>query len=230
VNDAVFPTSRMGLHLTTPDALTGLELQAGGDGLVVGRNRQGSLVRVRLFRPEPTRLLLVGGVRCAQLLALRAMALGAHLFIQTAREPDWHGFLRQCGIGRESVSFLPPGTQPPAPTSPAHPQLVAVDTGPAMGSGADLGAPWRATLVIRADLGTWDIDPMLRSDLVVFQRLTETEAALAASTLGFTEAQGWLSRIHPEMVGLASQGRLQWVLLNPTSLEGGLLGPVARAG
>ncbi|WFE25943.1 hypothetical protein O7623_21615 [Solwaraspora sp. WMMD791] len=217
-----------GLHIAGPEALGDVRLRAGGDGLVVGRNRQGEPVSVRLFRPEPTRLLLVGGLRCAQLLALRALALGAHLFVASAREPDWHGFAHQCGLGRESVSFLPPGTRPPDPPSPAHPQLLVVDVGPSVGALPDVGAPWRATLVVRSDLGSWDLDPLVRSDLVVFQRLTEAEAGLAASTLGFTGAQSWLSRIHPEMVGLVGQGRLQWVMLHPTSMESALLGPVGR--
>ncbi|MDG4762764.1 hypothetical protein O7632_01325 [Solwaraspora sp. WMMD406] len=221
--------ARPGLHAGAPAAVGAVRLQAGGDGLVMGRNRQGDLVAVRLFRPEPTRLLLFGGLRCAQLLALRALALGAHLFVQSAREPDWHGFLHQCGLGRKSASFLPPGTQPPVPRSPAHPQLLLVDTGPSMGPAPDGGVPWRATLRVRNDLGSWDLDPLVRSDLVIFQRLSEAEATLAATTLGFTEAQSWLSRIHPEMVGLVSQGRLQWVLLQPTSMETALFGPVSRA-
>ena len=217
-----------GLHTAGPEALADVRLRAGGDGLVVGRNRQGDPVAVRLFRPEPTRLLLVGGVRCAQLFALRAMALGAHLFVQSAREPDWLGFLHQCGLGRESASFLPPGVAPPAPQSPAHPQLMVVDTGPSMGPAPEAGVPWRATMVVRNDLGSWDLDTLVRSDLVVFQRLTTAEAALAASTLGFTGAQSWLARIHSEMVGLVSQGRLQWVMLHPTSMESALLGSVGR--
>ncbi|WFE22522.1 hypothetical protein O7621_04010 [Solwaraspora sp. WMMD937] len=217
-----------GLHTAGPEALGDVRLRAGGDGMVVGRNRQGGPVAVRLFRPEPTRLLLVGGLRCAQLLALRAMALGAYLFIQTAREPDWRGFLHQCGLGQESASFLPPGAQPPPPPSPAHPQLLAVDVGPAMGGTSEVGVPWRTTMVVRNDMGSWDLDPLVRSDLVVLQRLTAAEAALVASALGFTEAQSWLTRIHPEMVGLVSQGRLQWVMLHPTSMESALLGPVGR--
>ncbi|MFY1635112.1 hypothetical protein ACN27F_17870 [Solwaraspora sp. WMMB335] len=217
-----------GLHTAEPDALDDVRLRAGGDGLVVGRNRQGGPVTVRMFRPEPTRMLLVGGLRCAQLLALRAMALGARLFVQTAREPDWHGFLHQCGLSREVASFLSPGDEPAVAPAPAQPQLVVVDTGPSMTPAAEGGVPWRTTLVVRNDLGSWDLDPLVRSDLVVLQRLTTAEAALAASALGFTEAQSWLSRIHPEMVGLVSQGRLQWVLLHPTSMETAVLGPVGR--
>ncbi|MFB9239350.1 hypothetical protein ACFFWC_28085 [Plantactinospora siamensis] len=225
-----FPGSRMGLHLTDPGTLGGLDLLGGGSGLVLGRNRDELPVAVRLFRPEPTRMLLVGGVRCAQLLAFRTMALGARLFIQTAREQDWDAFLRRCAVGRDSAAFLPVGTQPPAPASSVDPQLVLVDIGPTAGPEPVEPAPWRATLVVRDDLANWDVDAIVRSDVVLLQRLTQPEAAIAASALGLTEAQGWLPRIHPEMAGVVSKGRLQWVMLGLTPTEQNLLGSAARSG
>lgn len=228
MNSSTHPGSRMGLHLANAAAFTGLDLLAGGSGLVVGRNRQGSTVTVKLFRPEPTRLMLVGGVRCAQLLAFRAMALGARLCIQTAREQEWDAYLRRCAVGRESAAFVPPGTQLP-PATPTEPQLVLVDTGPSTPDQM-MDAPWRATLVVRDELAGWDVDTMLRSDIVLMQRLTVPESAVAADALGLAEAQSWLPQIHPEMVGVISKGRLQWVLLSLTSTERSLIGSAARAG
>jgi ESX secretion system protein EccE len=230
VNGSAFPASRMGLYLSEPAAFGNLDLLAGAGGLVVGHNRQKEPVVLRLFRPEPVRLMLVGGVRCAQLLASRAVALGAQLFIQTGREQVWDAFLRSAVIGRDIVSFLPVGAQPPQPASSSAPQLMVVDTGPATGPDPVAGTPWRATLVVRDDLASWDVDALVRSDVVLLQRLTEPEAALAVSSLGLAEAQNWLPRIHPEMVGLVSKGRLQWVLLSMTNSERSLLGTVARTG
>ena len=43
-----------------------LHLPVGTSGLMLGRNRHGNPVVIRLFRPEQTRVLLVGGVRGAQ--------------------------------------------------------------------------------------------------------------------------------------------------------------------
>ncbi len=45
-------------------------------GLVLGLNRDGDPVVVRLFRPEPTRAALIGGLPCAETLVLRALAIG----------------------------------------------------------------------------------------------------------------------------------------------------------
>lgn len=222
-------SNRIGLHLTSSAAFAGSELRVSGAGLMIGRNRQKLPVALRLFRAKPTQVLLVGGVRCAQLLAFRALALGARLFIHTAREQEWDAFLRRCGVGREVAAFLPPGASPPVPGTLAQPHLVIVDVGPTMEPAPGAGAPWRATLVVREDLASWDVGLLQHSDLVVLQRLTESEAAVAASGLSLPEAQTWLSRIHPEMVAVISRARLQWVLLGPTATEQSLMGSVARA-
>ncbi|MGK5675329.1 hypothetical protein ACSNOB_21105 [Micromonospora sp. URMC 106] len=230
MKSVAFPGSRMGLHVADAAAVGGLHLVAGGGGLVVGRSRQQEPVGLRLFRAEPTRLLLTGGVRCAELLAFRALALGARLFIQTAREQEWDSFLRRCVIGREVASFLPPGAAPPAVATPTEPQLVVIDTGPVTGPDSGLSAPWRATLVVRDDLAGWDVDALVRSDIVLLQRLLETEAATAASALGLMSVQSWFTQLHPEMVGLITKGKVQWVMLSMTPTERQLIGPVARAG
>jgi hypothetical protein len=223
------PGSRIGVHLTEPEAIDGTELLVGGAGLMVGRNRQKQPVALRVFRPKPTQLLLVGGLGCAQLLAFRALALGAQLFIQTAREREWVGFLQRAGVGREVAAFLPPGAAPPASASLTRPHFLVVDLGPAMAPAPEVGAPWRATLVLREELASWDVGLLQHSDVVVLQRLTEAEAGIAASALGIAEAHSWLPRIHPEMVALISRARLRWVLLGPTPTEQALLGPLARA-
>lgn len=225
-----FPRSRIPLHRGQPAALQSLGLLAAGSGLVVGRNRQEKPVALRLFRSEPTRLALIGGVRCAQLLTLRTVALGAQIYLQTAREQEWDAFLRRSVIGRETASFLPPNTPPPTPVSPTQQQLVVVDTGPSTGAGGGLDAPWRVILTVRDDLGPWDAEMLTKADAVLFQRLTEPEAALAASTLGLVEAQSWLTKIHPEMVGLVSRERLQWVMLTMTGTERSLIGSASRNG
>jgi type VII secretion protein EccE len=90
-------------------ALDGWELSLGEAGLMVGANRHGGAVTVRLFRPESTRVLLVGGVRAAQLLALRAMALGALVVVQTARPRVWEPFVRGVGAPGGTIPLIPPG-------------------------------------------------------------------------------------------------------------------------
>ncbi|MCW3818353.1 hypothetical protein ONA91_28265 [Micromonospora sp. DR5-3] len=112
---------------TTSDP-TDLELSLGESGLMVGTNRHGGAVTVRLFRPGTTRLLLVGGVPAAQLVALRALALGARVVVQSARP---RRFVRGVGAPGGAVPLIPPGRPVGgAPGSPLQPLLLVVDAGP----------------------------------------------------------------------------------------------------
>ncbi|MET8148628.1 hypothetical protein ACIBSW_35350 [Actinoplanes sp. NPDC049668] len=220
--------SRVGMFTAGPQAFDDNPLRAGGAGLMIGRNRQKLPVTLRPFRPTPTRMLVVGGVGCAQLLAFRAMAVGARLFIQTAREQVWDAFLRRGGVGQGAAVFLPPGENPQVAAGPGRPHLVIVDVGAALGMPPGGGGPWQATMVVRDDLASWDEALLQQSDIVVLQRLTEAESSLAVSVLGIRQAQAWLPQLPDEMVGLVSRASLQWVMLGSTPTEQSVLGSVAR--
>src|ERR1700709_2203612 len=112
---------------------------------MLGNNRTGDRVVARFFRPEQTRALLVGGVRCAQLVALRAMALGARVVVQTARPRAWEPFVRGAAVPGESIAVVPPGRAIEIPPGSALPPLfVVVDIGP-VGADTRPGAGWQAT-------------------------------------------------------------------------------------
>jgi type VII secretion protein EccE len=109
----------------------GLALPTSWAGLAVGRNRQGQPVVVRLFRPEHTGIVLVGGIRCAQLLAFRAIAIGARVLVRTNRPRDWATFAHGAAAPSGTIGIAPPGhpVEPP-PSSPLHPLLTILDLGP----------------------------------------------------------------------------------------------------
>ncbi len=217
---------RPGAHPPPLADIAQLHLPLGGDGLMIGTNRHGAPVTLRLFRPEPTRCVLIGGVRAAQLLALRAMALGARVAVQTARPYAWEPFVRGVSTPGEAIALLPAGRQVALPPgSPMHPLLLVLDVGPV---GADAGAGWQATLVVRDELAPVDVDPLSRADLVVLQPLRPDEAALAAGTLGLGEAQDWLTRIREDMVGVVNRRSVRWALLSATAIERQLIGTPAR--
>lgn len=203
-----------------------LHLPLGGDGMMIGTNRHGTPVTVRLFRPEPTRLVLVGGIRAAQLLALRAMALGARVAVQTSRPYAWEPFVRGVSTPGETIGLVPAGGQVALPLgTPMRPLLLVVDVGPV---GVATGTAWQATLVVRDELAAVDVDTLSRADLAVLQRLRPDEAALAAGTLGLSEAQGWLTRIREDMVGVVNRRSVRWALLSATSIEQQLVGAPTR--
>jgi type VII secretion protein EccE len=210
------------------EQLEGLHLPVGTSGLMLGRNRLGNPVVTRLFRPEQTRALLVGGVRCAQLVALRAMALGARVVVQTARPRAWEPFVRGAAVPGESIAVVPPGRPVEiAPGSAMHPLLVVVDIGP-VGADSRPGAGWQATLVVRDEFAAADVDVASRADLLILQPLRPDEATLIGGALGLGEVAQWMTRIRPDMVGVVNRRAVRWAALAHTPIETQLIGPPGR--
>jgi type VII secretion protein EccE len=210
------------------DQFDGLYLPVGTSGLMLGRNRHGNPVVARLFRPEQTRALLVGGVRCAQLVALRAMAVGARVVVQTARPQAWEPFVRGAAVPGEAIAVVPPGRAIEiAPGSAIHPLLIVVDIGP-VGADNRPGAGWQATLVVRDDFSAVDVDVASRADLLVLQPLRPDEATLIGGALGLGEVAQWMTRIRPDMVGVVNRRAVRWAALAQTPIEAQLIGPPTR--
>jgi len=206
----------------------GLHLPVGASGLMLGRNRHGNPVVIRLFRPEQTRAVLIGGVRCAQLVALRAMAIGARVVVQTARPQAWEPFVRGAAVPGESIAVVPPGRALEiAPGSALHPLLVVVDVGP-VGADNRPGAGWQATLVVRDDFSAADVDVASRADLLLLQPLRPEEATLVGGALGLGEVAQWMTRIRPDMVGVVNRRAIRWAALAQTPIEGQLIGNPGR--
>ena len=211
-----------------PDVADGLELVVGAAGLMIGHNRAGEPVVARLFRPEQTRALLVGGVRCAQLVTLRAMALGARVVVQTARPQAWEPFVRGAAVPGEAIAVVPPGRAVEIPPGSAlQPLLVVVDVGP-VGADHKPGDGWQATLVVRDEFGPADVDVASRADLLILQPLRPDEAGLVGTAIGLGETAQWLSRIRPDMVGLINRRAVRWAALAHTPIEAQLIGPPGR--
>ncbi|MFY1587343.1 type VII secretion protein EccE [Micromonospora sp. WMMD734] len=224
-----------GLAATLPLAVPGVvtpaveppELTLGGAGLMVGANRHGGAVTVRLFRAEGTRLVLVGGLAAAQLLVLRALALGAGVLVQTGRPRAWEPFVRGVGGQQGGVVVVPTGRAVGVTGSPLRPLLVVADAGTAAGEPPP-GAGWVSTLVVRDGLTPADVDTLGRADLAVLQPLDPSEAALAGTALGLGGAAEWLTRIRDDMVAVVNRRALRWALLSPTPIESQLVGRPGR--
>ncbi|GIJ75958.1 type VII secretion protein EccE [Micromonospora phaseoli] len=227
-----------GLARTLPLALPGppptlpggadLDLPYGSAGLMLGVNRHGSAVTVRLFRPESTRVMLVGGVRAAQLITLRTMALGAQVVVQTTRPHAWESFVRGAVRPGGTIPLLPPGRPLPGhPATPLAPMLVVHDA-PSPPAGPRPGTAWQATLLVRDELIPADADALGRADLAVFQPLSPAEAAVAGTALGLGDSAQWLTRIRPDMVAVVNRRALRWALLAGTPIETQLIGHPVR--
>ena len=205
-----------------------LDLPYDSAGLVLGANRHGSPVTIRLFRPESTRVMIVGGVRAAQLVTMRAMALGSRIVVQTTRPQAWQPFVRGVGTPGAAIPLVPPGrpveTEPGTPLSPV---LVVLDAPPPTG-GPRPGAAWQTTLLVRDELTPADADALGRSDLAVLQPLSRAEAAIAGAALGLGDSADWLTRIRHDMVAVVNRRALRWALLAGTPMEARLVGRPSR--
>jgi hypothetical protein len=212
-------------------SLAELELPVGGAGLMMGVNRHGEPTTIRLFRPEPTRVALFGGLRYAQLTALRALALGGQVVVQTGRPQVWEPFIRGVSGSGDALTLAPPNRALEfAAATPLLPQLIVVDVGPVGATGVPVvEAAWRATLVVRDDLAPHDIDILARADLVLLPPLSPPEAEIAGNALGLSQLAGYLPRVRPDMIGVvAARKTLRWTLLSPTPIEQQLLGTISR--
>ncbi len=199
----------------------------GGSGMMIGVNRHQEPVAFRLFRPEATRLVLIGGVPIAQTVAVRAMALGAHVLVQTTRPWAWDAFSRGLGSGA-ALTVMAPGPVTVPPGQPLRPLLTIVDAGP-VAADRSPGSPWHSTLVLRDDLSPVDVDVLGRADLALLQPLHPAEAAVAVSVLGLSRDQeSWLSRAQPGMVGVVHRRSVRWAALSQTQYEQQLIGSLNR--
>jgi type VII secretion protein EccE len=222
---ATLPLGLVG-PVAPPGALGESAIELSGAGVMLGRNRQGEPVTVRLVRAEPTQALLVGEVRAAELVTLRALAHGVHVLVQSDRPHLWEPFLRAVSLPSDAIALAPPGypvTLPPA--GPRHPQLVLLDgsTGPPVGD-----CPWRTTVMVRDQLSAADADALARADLVILQPLSPGEAALAGATLGLGDGQEWLARIGADMVAVINRRTVRFARLAATPLELQLVGTPER--
>src|SRR5204863_9501980 len=131
------------------------------------------------------RVGLYGGLRYAELLVLRALALGGQVVVQTGRPQSWEPFVRGVSGPGEAL-LLAPANRPvelPAAT-PLVPQLVVTDIGPVGAQRVPvIESAWRATVVVRDDLGPSDTDILARADLVLLPALSAPEAELAGRPL-----------------------------------------------
>ncbi|WP_157751855.1 type VII secretion protein EccE [Actinoplanes derwentensis] len=199
-------------------------------GMMLGRNQSGGPVLIRLFRPEPTRALLVGGLPGAHMLAFRAMAVGARVLVRTTRPQAWEPFVRGAAVPGDSITVMPAGRPFEAPAgSVRRPALTILDTGTApSGPEPDREAGWRTTLIVRDDFGASDVPHATEADLVVLQQLRPAEATLLGNTLGLGDTAKYFPRMRPDMLAVINRRAVRWAVWSQTPIEQSLIGEPLR--
>jgi hypothetical protein len=220
--------------LVTPGLLDAVSPSADRGGMVLGSGPDDEPLSVSVLRPEPTRLVLVGGLYLARQVTLRAMATGAWVVIATGRPIAWQPLIRAADEGPDGrpaplvqVRRLAPLELPRA--SEDTPLLVVHDGGAVPQELFSPRSPWQTTLYVLPYLHPQAEGTANNANLVLLQRLPMDQAQLAA--------QMW--RLPPPMMnqlaalpddGVVALGPNLWLPLRlvTTPAEHEILGPVRR--
>lgn len=215
-----FPRLRIGTHVANDAALGQITMADTGMGLLVGYDRDQVPATVRLFRPEPTRVTLIGGLWASQIIAFRALALGARVVVITNRPHSWEGF-GQWATGRsDRVAVLPAERPVTVAASPLLPALLLYDGGLLGATERPVLGPWQTQLTVLQQLTAFGFPAVQESNLVAVQRLSEDEAIAASSVLRLPgQTTRLLQVLRDDMMALLGGGADRYVWTRPTSVE-----------
>jgi hypothetical protein len=198
--------------------------------MILGVDQQRQPIPIRFFRPEATRVTLVGGVWVQRMLAFRALALGARVVVMTADPGPWQGF-GEWATGRNDRVALWNDPRPPlVPATSQQPALIINDGGMygAQLPQPELG-PWQTQVVVLRQLGADNARALQECNLVMLQRLSATEAGVAVPTLGLPEQSDHLLQTMTEdMLALLGSDADRYVWLTTTAIERQYHGPPRR--
>ena len=216
-------------HLLEADELNALSLPVGDDGVVIGTDPNNQPAVVGLFRPRPVDGALVAGSYLAQLIALRAVAVGARIVIETARPELWSPLAQNAGGGQPVVAVVPVRRVGALGATATSPVLLIRDCGARPPRLAQPKTAWQTTLTLLPFLDPAYAGQLVGADLVALQRISPQEAQFAARVirLGVEDVQT-LPGLPDELTLWCARHGRQYVYGMPTQLEAGLLGNPRR--
>jgi hypothetical protein len=220
--------------LVTPALLDAISPSGDRGGMVLGCGADNEPLSVSVLRPQPTRLVLVGGLYLAHQVALRAMATGAWVVIATGRPAAWQPIIRATGDrpdgGAAPLVQVCPLAQVELPQASADaPLLVMHDGGAVPQQLFAPRSPWQTTVHVLPHLHPQASRTAIDADLVLLQRLPAEQAQLAA---GIWQLPASMTK---QLTGLTDDGVVAlgpnlWLPLRlvTTPTEREILGPVRR--
>lgn len=199
-------------------------------GLVIGRDAEQVPVVAPFFRPEETRINLIGGVYLARLLVFRALALGTRVAVCTTRPQEWNG-LGESATNRNDRLAVLHGDQPVTVEASQHsPALYVYDVGERGSQTKPVLGPWRTQLTVLPRLTNFADDLTSEAHMTVLQRLTAEEAQIARSSIRVNqEVLQWLQMLHDDMIAMLRKGQKEkYLWCAPTSIEAQMFGAPMR--
>ncbi len=216
-------------HMLEAGELDALAFPVGDDGVVIGTDQHRRPAVLGLFRPRPVDSALVAGSYLAQLIALRAVATGARVVIETARPELWTALAQNASGGLEVIRLVPVRRVGPLGATAVSPVLLIRDCGARPPRLAAPKTPWQTTLTLLPFLDPGYAGQLVGADLVALQRVSPQEAQLVSRVVRLSPEDVQTLPELPDEVALwcARHGR-QYVYGTPTQLEVGLLGTPRR--
>ncbi|WP_030802591.1 MULTISPECIES: hypothetical protein [unclassified Streptomyces] len=217
-------------HVLTAESLAALTLPVGDDGVIIGIDPQNQPAVLSLLRPTPLEVVLVGSMWMAQVLALRTVATGARVAVETARPPAWGQMAQSAGGGQQCVSVHDVRQIAPQGPSVSSPVLVVRDMGARPPRNQLAPSPWQSVLTVLPFLGPRSPQMLSRADLVGLQRLSPEEAEVVTRIMRLPEQVGAVLPTLSDnaMLWCRRDGGHQFVMTQPTEAETNLLGGPRR--
>jgi hypothetical protein len=216
-------------HLVDADALSQLALPVGDDGLILGVDPANQPAVLGLCRPTRLDIVLVGGVWMAQVIALRAAAIGARVAVETARPQLWSPMAQAAGGGQQCVTVHPVRRLAPQGPSPASPVLIIRDLGNRPPRSRITTAPWQSVLTLLPYLGPTTPRLLSNADIVGVQRISPQEAEVVGKVMRLGRDNiASLPSLSDQVALWCTNKHQQYVMTQPTDAETGLLGAPRR--
>ncbi|HET6213655.1 MAG TPA: hypothetical protein VFE14_12395 [Micromonosporaceae bacterium] len=212
---------RVGSHMVSPAALSRMGFAVPGGGLVVGADRRQRPVSVRFFRPEPTKITVVGGAWAGQLIAFRALAMGARAAVVTVEPSIWNSFGEWATKRTDRVVVWNQERPVAVAGTAAQPTLLVYDLGVAGPATPPPLGPWQTQLTVLRELDHAGVPSVQEGHLVLLQRLDGAEAGVAGTALRLPEhSVGFLQLMADDMLAVVGGGAAdQYVWLTETDVE-----------
>jgi hypothetical protein len=218
---------RIGWHSAPRRTLPSIGVSSQGTGLILGADIEQQPMPVLFFRPEPTRVTLVGGLWAAQLVVFRALALGAHVTVHADDDTVWRDFGRRAVDDPDRVTVTTDEVVPPG--SAQRPELVLYDLGTAGPSTPPELGPWQTRMTVLRQLEDRGVPAVQEGHLVMMQRLDVAEAELAVTALRIGgERADLLQQMEDGMLALVGGGADRYLWVRPTHVEQQFAGPPRR--
>ncbi|WP_020574942.1 hypothetical protein [Actinopolymorpha alba] len=217
-----FPTVQA--HEFNADNLGDASLTLPAAGLVLGSGQAGALV-VRLFRSDPVRLCVISAGQLAQLIAYRALAVGAHVTVVTDAVAAWGRLVSAVPRGPSWLTVLPTGARVTATGTLARPSLVVDATRDHNALPRWEQGDWQTFVCVQSGLQPSDEARMRSYDLLITQQLDAAAADVARRGFGLAKDRaGWLTQMPPGVVAVAAAGQLAFGQLGLSTMEQRLFG------